>query len=68
MKVAGIILFVLGLVGVIIYGIQAVSDSETFNLFGIDIAVSSANWTPVIISGAVMIIGIVMTVSRKKAT
>lgn len=66
MKVAGIILFVLGLAGVIIFGLQAINNSEAFSLFGIDIAVSSANWTPVIVSGVIMIVGFVMSVNRKK--
>ncbi len=66
MKVAGVVLFVLGLAGVIIFGLQAIDNSETFSLFGIDIAVSSANWTPVIVSGAIMIVGFVMSVTKKK--
>ncbi len=66
MKVAGIILFVLGLAGVIIFGLQAIDNSETFSLFGIDIAVSSANWTPVIVSGVIMVIGFVMAVNKKR--
>jgi hypothetical protein len=66
MKVAGIVLFILGLAGVIVFGLQAINNSETFNLFGIDIAVSSANWTPVIVSGAVMVVGFVMSASKKK--
>lgn len=66
MKVAGIVLFILGLAGVILFGIQAMNNSETFNFLGINVAVSSANWTPVIISGAVMIVGFVMAVAKKK--
>lgn len=66
MKVAGIVLFILGLAGVILFGIQAMNNSETFNFLGIDVAVSSANWTPVIVSGAVMIVGFVMAVAKKK--
>jgi len=66
MKVAGIVLFILGLAGVILFGIQAMNNSETFNFLGINVAVSSANWTPVIVSGAVMIVGFVMAVAKKK--
>jgi hypothetical protein len=36
-------------------------DSESFKLFGMDIAVSTANWTPVIISVALLIIGVIMS-------
>jgi hypothetical protein len=66
MKVAGIVLFILGLAGVIVFGLQAINNSKTFSVLGIDIAVSSANWTPVIVSGAVMLIGFVMSARRKK--
>ena len=66
MKVAGIVLFILGLAGVIIFGLQAINNSDTFNFLGIHVAVSSANWTPVIVSGVVLIIGFVMLVVKKK--
>lgn len=65
MKNAGIFLSILGGLGLIIFGIQAMEDSETFSLLGVDIAVSSANWTPVIISGVVLVIGLVMAVRKK---
>nr|WKN36461.1 hypothetical protein K4G66_29295 [Tunicatimonas sp. TK19036] len=64
-RTIGIILFVIGLIGTLITGIQALQDSETFSLFGLDIGVSSANWTPLIISVAVLIIGLVMMRSKK---
>lgn len=66
MKTAGIVLLILGLVGTIIFGIQAIQDSESFNFLGMDVAVSSANWTPLIISGIILIIGIVMTSRGKR--
>ncbi len=65
MKVAGIVLFILGLAGVIIFGLQAMNDSESFSFLGINVAVSSANWTPVIISGVVMIVGFVLSMTKK---
>ena len=69
MRTAGIILLILGLTGTIVFGIQALDQSESFNFLGMEIAVSSANWTPVIISAVVLIAGIVMTASagKKKA-
>lgn len=66
MKALGIILTILGIIGCIIFGIQAAGDSESFSLLGMDIAVSSANWTPLIISAVVLIIGVILA-SRKKA-
>ena len=65
MKTAGIVLIVIGIIGTILFGIQALNQSESFSLFGLDIAVSSANWTPVIISVVVLVIGIVLVNIRK---
>jgi hypothetical protein len=65
MKALGIILAVLGGIGTLMFGIQAMQDSESFSLFGMDIAVSTANWTPVIISVAMLIIGVVLSRSKK---
>lgn len=61
MKVIGIILAILGGIGTLVFGVQAMQDSESFKLFGMDIAVSTANWTPVIISVAMLIIGVIMS-------
>ncbi|HKJ78385.1 MAG TPA: hypothetical protein VKA10_02575 [Prolixibacteraceae bacterium] len=66
MKTIGIILLILGILGLVIFGIQAMNDSESFNFLGLDVAVSSANWTPVILSAVVTVIGIVLTARGKK--
>ncbi|WP_319269746.1 transglycosylase [uncultured Draconibacterium sp.] len=66
MKVLGIILLLIGLIGTILFGVQAMNNSEAFNFLGIDIAVSSANWTPVIISGILALIGVVILSVRKR--
>ncbi|TVR81311.1 MAG: transglycosylase [Chitinophagaceae bacterium] len=66
MRIAGIILLVIGIVGSAIFGIQAIQDSETFSILGIDIGVSSANWTPVIISGILLILGLVLMSMAKR--
>jgi hypothetical protein len=65
MRVAGIILLVLGIIGTLVFGIQAINDSESFSILGIDVAVSSANWIPVIISVVLLIAGLIMMRSRK---
>jgi hypothetical protein len=65
MRIAGIIILVLGIVGTIVFGIQAMNDSESFSILGLDVAVSSANWTPVIVSVILLIIGLVMMRSKK---
>lgn len=66
-KTLGIVLLVIGLAGLIIFGAQALSDSESFNLLGVDVAVSSANWTPVIISAALLVIGIILAATRQRS-
>ena len=66
MKIAGIILTAIGIIGLIIFGIQAINDSESFSILGMDIAVSTANWTPVIISGVLTLIGVVVLATAKK--
>lgn len=66
MKTAGIVLLIIGIVGTLIFGIQAFQDTETFSFLGIDIGVSSANWTPVIVSAVVLVIGLVLMSSGKR--
>lgn len=66
MKTTGIILLILGILGLVVFGIQAMNDSESFNFLGLDVAVSSANWTPVILSAVVTVIGIGLTARGKK--
>jgi hypothetical protein len=66
MKILGIILLVLGIAGGIVFGIQAAGDSEAFNLLGMEFAVSSANWTPVIVSAVVALIGAIILMVKPK--
>jgi hypothetical protein len=66
MKLLGIIITVIGIVGTLYYGLEAMNHSESISAFGVDIAVSSANWTPVIVSAVVLLIGIFITARSKK--
>ena len=66
MKTAGLVLLVLGIIGLAIFGIQALNDSESFSILGLDIAVSKANWAPVITSAVVLIIGLALMAVGKK--
>jgi len=66
MKTLGTILLLLGLAGTIFFGIQALNNSETFSFLGVDVALSSANWTPVIISGVFAILGVIILTVRKR--
>ena len=66
MKLLGIILIIIGAIASIITGMNVISESESFSLFGLDITVSQANWTPLIISIAVLVVGIILNSSAKK--
>ena len=57
----GIVLLVVGLLGLAYFGYQAWQDSESFNLLGVDVAVSKADWMPVIVSALVAVLGYVLS-------
>lgn len=59
-KTIGGILTAGGLLGVIYYSYQYFQNSETLEAFGADIAVSTGDYTPIIISAVVMVAGIVI--------
>jgi uncharacterized membrane protein len=61
MKILGIVLLVVGLLGLAYFGYQAWQDSESFNLLGVDVAVSKADWMPVIVSALVAVLGYVLS-------
>ncbi|HKJ40445.1 MAG TPA: hypothetical protein VKA27_00070 [Sunxiuqinia sp.] len=65
MKTVGYVLLVTGLVGVVVFGIQAMNDSESFNVLGASVAVSKANWTPLIASGIVLVVGVILAIAKK---
>lgn len=66
MKIAGTVLLILGIIGAVYFGIQAANESESFSVLGAEVAVSTANWTPVIISGVILVIGIVLLIIPRK--
>ena len=65
MRIIGIVLLIVGLIGLLVFGYQAMQDSESFSLLGVDVAVSSANWTPVIFSAIVAVVGIILTLAGR---
>jgi uncharacterized membrane protein len=66
MKIAGTVILILGITGTVIFGIQAIQDSESFSVLGLDIGVSSADWTPLIVSVIVLLVGGFMYSKGKK--
>ena len=66
MRKIGLVVLIIGLIGVVYFGYEALQASESFNVLGVDVAVSEADWSPVIFSGAVLVIGIVLAIAGKK--
>lgn len=57
----GTVLIVGGVLGAVYYGFQYYEESESFEAFGADVAISTGDYTPIIISLAVMIVGIAIS-------
>ncbi len=60
-KTIGSILAGGGLVGILYFGYQYFQNSESFEAFGADIAVSTGDYVPILVSAVVMLVGIVIT-------
>ena len=60
-KTIGGILTAGGLIGIMYFGYQYFQDSESFEAFGADVAISTGDYTPIIISAIIMIAGIVVS-------
>ncbi|NBC65653.1 MAG: hypothetical protein GVY07_08395 [Bacteroidetes bacterium] len=54
----GAILSIGGLVGILFFGYQYLADSESFSVLGADVAVSTGDIVPVLISVVVFVIGL----------
>jgi len=57
-RTIGGILSVAGVIGIIFFGYQYLDDSESFSVLGADVAVSSGDIVPVLISVVVLIVGL----------
>jgi hypothetical protein len=66
MRKIGLGLLIVGLIGLVYFGYEAMQASENFSVLGVDVAVSNADWTPVIFSGIVAVVGIVLALAGKK--
>lgn len=62
-RLIGILLFITGLVASVIFGLDAYQNTESVKLFGSKFTLSQADWTPLIISLVVTVIGIILIVS-----
>ncbi len=67
MKIVGIILSVAGIIALILTGSDYANSSESFSLLGADITVSEkGSLTPLLISGGVFLLGLVLLLSARK--
>ena len=57
------VLFVVGLVASFITGLDAYQNTESVKFLGTKLTLSQADWTPLIISGAVAIVGLLILAS-----
>lgn len=57
----GRIIMIGGVLGMVYYGYEYFQDSESFEAFGADVAISTGDYTPIIISAVVMLVGIAIT-------
>lgn len=60
----GSILSIVGLIGVIFFGYQYMADTESFQIFGADIAVSTGDYVPILISVIVLVVGLFLYRSK----
>ncbi len=51
---------VAGFIGVIFFGFQYLDDSESFSILGADVAVSTGDVVPILISLIILIVGVVI--------
>tara|TARA_R110002124_G_C8906620_1_gene510263 strand:- start:1448 stop:1645 length:198 start_codon:yes stop_codon:yes gene_type:complete len=63
-KTIGQIIGAGGLIGVIYYGYMYFQDSESFEAFGADVAVSTGDYVPILVSAVVMLAGILIARSK----
>ncbi len=54
----GLVLIIGGLAGVLFFGYQYLDASDSFRIFGADVAVSTGDYVPVLISAVVLVAGL----------
>ena len=62
-RLFGIILFTAGLVGSFIFGLEVYENTESVKIFGSKFTLSQADWTPLIVSLGITVVGIILIAS-----
>jgi len=60
----GGILSAAGVIGIIFFGYQYLDDSESFSVLGADVAVSTGDVVPILISVVVLVVGLLVYRSK----
>ena len=60
MKITGIIIVILGVLGTFYFGIMAMNNQSIINLFGAELNISSISWLPITVSIIMLIGGILL--------
>lgn len=66
MKKLGYLISIVGLVGLIYTGINYINNTEHMSALGLEVTVSQGDPMPMIISGVVLIAGILITFAAKE--
>lgn len=61
----GIVLLVGGLVASLIYGLDAYQNTESVKILGSKLTLSQADWTPLLISLVITVLGIILIASSR---
>lgn len=64
-KLSGTVLLIGGLVASLVFGLEAYQNTESIKLFGNKFTLSQANWTPLIISLVITLLGVILIASSK---
>ncbi|MDQ3536124.1 MAG: hypothetical protein M3421_10915 [Bacteroidota bacterium] len=64
-KTLGAILTLAGVIALIITTINFINESKSFNLLGLEVTVSEGSFMPIIISGVVLIAGLILLASSR---
>lgn len=64
-RTIGYILTIGGLAGLVYTGINYINDSESFGFLGADVVVSRGDPVPVIISGVILVLGVLLLRTNK---
>ena len=63
--ILGVIMLVTGAIATVITGINAIQETETFSILGLDIVISQGDYTSLIISALVLILGAILVATSK---